>query len=366
MTTQKPCCPAWRWIARVLAIMLLLTFAAPAEGWSDEPAAEKSADWPEGARVAGRVVDHQGVPIANAEVLLLGEERIFVDGENLSWFVLPTAKGKPPTPLSTRTTVKGEFLIDREKGPANRLAVIAESPLLWVVSRASLPQGGNVEIKLPPPGSLAIDCDLPGKLAEQAVMIELRSFDGVVWNTDAVRFHFSTCLIKNPGETVFEGLPPGRYSVQRNQMLKTGERTMLINLADRKLVTVESNKRAVARIARDVGRPMSGKVRGLEDVKLEHAHVTINYFGPEEEPGRDGKRLRYGTVFEAISIDADGAFATDPIPPGDYWIDLFAVRATAAKESDGRSDFTVQRRFTVPANGEMSALELVAKPAPGR
>ncbi|HEY1602218.1 MAG TPA: hypothetical protein VGG64_21630 [Pirellulales bacterium] len=356
----------WRSTAPAIAIMASLAYAAPAMGFGVEPTAEKSADWPEGARVAGRVVDHQGIPIANAEVLLLGEERIFVDGENLSWFVLTTANGRPPKPLSTRTTVKGEFLIDREKGPANRLAVIAESPILWVVSRSSLPQLDNIEIKLPPPGNLAINCDLPGKPAEQGVMIELRSFDGIVWNTDAVRFHFSNCLIKNPGETMFEGLPPGRYAVQRNQMLETGERTMLINLSDRQLVTVESNKRATVRFSREAGRPMSGKVRGLEDLKLGHAHVTINYFGPEEEPGRDGKRLRYGTVFEAIPINADGAFTTDPIPPGDYWIDLFAVRAKAAKETDGRSDFSAQKRFTVPDNGEMTVLELVAKPESGR
>ena len=65
-----------------------------------EPAAPKAAAdandaapavtkvWPEGATVEGRVLDHRGVPIANAEVLMLGEERIIVDADRRTWFVL--------------------------------------------------------------------------------------------------------------------------------------------------------------------------------------------------------------------------------------------------------------------------------------
>ena len=36
----------------------------------------------------GRVLDHRGIPIANAEVLLLGKERIIVDADRRNWFCL--------------------------------------------------------------------------------------------------------------------------------------------------------------------------------------------------------------------------------------------------------------------------------------
>ena len=104
--------------------------------------------------------------------------------------------------------------------------MIAEDPLFWVVSRDSLMQVDNVEIKLPAAGSLAIQCDLPGKPPKQPVMIELRKINGVAWNTDFLRFHESTFSLVNPGETVFEHLPPGQYSVQRCQETKTGSNTV--------------------------------------------------------------------------------------------------------------------------------------------
>ena len=46
-----------------------------------------AAAWPERTTVNGRVVDHRGAPVANAEVLLLGEERILVDADRRTWFV---------------------------------------------------------------------------------------------------------------------------------------------------------------------------------------------------------------------------------------------------------------------------------------
>ncbi len=107
-------------------------------------------------------------------------------------------------------------------------------------SRAnSLAAPSKVEIKLPQSGELAIECDLPGKPPSQPVNIELKSFDGVHWNGDMLRFHVASTFMKNPGETVFEHLPPGQYSVQRNQSTKTGPSAYLITMADRQLVAVE-------------------------------------------------------------------------------------------------------------------------------
>ena len=40
----------------------------------------------------GRVVDHRGIPVANAEVLLLGEERLIVDADRRTWFVANAEK----------------------------------------------------------------------------------------------------------------------------------------------------------------------------------------------------------------------------------------------------------------------------------
>ena len=80
------------WIAPVVACVMIGTFAhaaSPSDSAENKTAppgtanasAEEAppAEWPEGTTVTGRVVDFQGMPVANAEVILLGEERIIVD-----------------------------------------------------------------------------------------------------------------------------------------------------------------------------------------------------------------------------------------------------------------------------------------------
>jgi RNA polymerase sigma factor (sigma-70 family) len=333
----------------------------------ENPAAEeKTANpppvtaWPEGATVKGRVVDPRGVAVPNAEILLLGEEQIIVEADRRTWFDLQAKKDRPAPP-STRTNQKGEFRIERKRGTADRLVVIASDPLLWVVPRKSLTQGDNVEIRLPAAGSLAIRCDLPGKAAKQPVMIQLRSMEGMGWSNDVLRFHPASFSVTNPGETVFEHLPPGQYTVEREQQTQTG-RSVLNTGSDRQLVKIESNERATIRFDRKVGRPLTGRVRGMENIALRYAHVSIMYAGPEEQLEANGRRGRMFTAFDVIPIKADGRFTTDPIPPGEYHLYLFAVRSSTPEQSSQQSDFVGQLPFTIPERGDMPKVELVAKP----
>ena len=318
--------------------------------------------WPQGSTVEGRVLDHIGVPVVNAEVLLLGKEQIVVEADRRdsrrNWF---SVEKQPEEPPSTRTGKNGEFTITRKLGDADRLAVITEDPLFWVVSRSSLKQDGSIDIKLPESGSLAVHCDLPGKSPKQPVMIELRSFDGIVWNTDFLRFHSSTFSLANPGETVFKNLPPGHYSVQRDQVTKTAANSIVDTPADRRLFEIESAKQAFAEFERKIGKPLSGQVRGLENTELRHARLTISHLGPEEVLGKDGKRNRMMVAFDVIPITADGRFTTDPIPPGKYIVELFAVLASTPQLSSQTSDFSGKSSFTVPEEGEMPLVEIVAK-----
>ena len=319
----------------------------------------QASEWPEGATVTGRVVDHRSEPVANAEVLLLGRERIIVDADRRTW------SGRErliPYPPSTRTDKNGAFSITRKSGTADRLAVIADDPLFWTVSRKSLAGDDDVEIKLPAAGSLAVGCDIPGKPSKLPVMIELRTFDGASEITDSLHFHMSTFSLENPGETLFEHLPPGRYAVQRYQETETGPNSKLLTDADRQLVEIESAKQATVRFERKTGRPLAGRVRGLEDVELRFAIVTIRYLGPEEVLGNDGKRARMYVAFDVIPIDSDGHFTTDPIPPGKYWASLFAVLASTSKSSARTSsDYYGEISFTVPESGDLPKVELVAK-----
>ncbi len=325
---------------------------------ANDTAPAATSDWPEGATVTGRVVDHRGAPVANAEVLLLGKERVIVDAERRNWFV---PGQQSPRPASTRTDKNGAFTITRKQGTADRLGVIADDPLFWVVPRKSLAQGDKVELKLPAAGSLAVRCDLPGKPPKLPVMIELKTFDGVTWNTDTLRFHMGTFSLDNPGEKLFEHLPSGQYAVTRYQETKTDPNSTLMMEADRQVVDIESAKRTTIQFERKTGRPLSGVVRGLENVELRYAYLRISYPGPEEVLGHDGKRSRMYLAFDVIPITSDGRFTTDPIPPGKYSADLFAVLASTPKLSSQSSDLSGNLSFTVPEEGDLPKVELVAK-----
>jgi RNA polymerase sigma factor (sigma-70 family) len=315
--------------------------------------------WPAGTTVTGRVVNQKGEPVANADVLLLGPERIMVEANRKTWFVFEGDRSAGPP--STRTNSRGHFSIQRLKSKADRLAVIADDPLFWVISRKSLARGDEIEIKLPPSGSLAIHCNLPSKAAKQPVMIVLRTFDGVAWDTDALRFHCGEFAVPNPGEAVFEHLPPAVYSVERSEEVRTGSNSVLMNLADRQSAKVKPGKRAVIRFEHKVGHPLVGQVRGLENVQLRYANVTIMYAGPEERQ-RNGKTYRQYTTFEAIPIGSDGRFKTDPLPPGKYFADLFAVCSSTPEQSSQQADFWGHLDFTVPDRGALPELVVSAKP----
>jgi hypothetical protein len=323
------------------------------------------AVWPEGTTVAGRVVDFQGSPVANAEVIVLGEERMIVDIKPLgaqtpkNWFVQSPKRRFQEKPPSTRTDVKGNFSLKCTEGPANRIAVIADDPVFWIVFRDALPREGEVKIALPQSGNLVVHCDLPGKLAKVPVNIQLHTFNELGWDGDFLRFHFAEQTIDNPGDAVFENLPPGKCAVERNQMVQIGENAQLINLADRQLVDIESNKAAGVRFEHKIGKSLTGRVRGLENVDLASAHVTISRFAPEEVLSKDGRRGGMATAFDVVSIHSDGNFTTDPIPPGKYWVDLQANRPKQPLEG---ADYSGRVEFTVSESGEMPKVEFDAKP----
>ena len=110
--------------------------------------------------------------------------------------------------------------------------------------RDALPREGEVKIALPQSGNLVVHCDLPGKPAKVPINIQLHTFNELGWDGDFLRFHFAEQTIDNPGDAVFENLPPGKCAVERNQEVQTGPRAQLINFADRQLVDIESNKAA--------------------------------------------------------------------------------------------------------------------------
>ena len=212
-------------------------------------------------------MDHEGRACADAEVLLLGPQHIIVDADRRKWFVLERKLRDERVP-STQTDEQGAFTLRGGDESADRIAVISPEVLLWVASRKDLGRADDVLIKLPQPGRLAVKMDLPEKPKKHAIHIELRTFDDIDWSPDRLRFHMSTFRVANPGETVFEHLPPARYVVERVEETRMGEHSNLMTMCERQLVAVQSGKQASVHFDHSVGTMVEGHVKGLEEVKL--------------------------------------------------------------------------------------------------
>jgi WD40 repeat protein len=329
----------------------------PAKGPNDRTE-NKATDGvrPAERRIRGRVVDHQGQPCSDAEVLLLGDEHILVEGDRRTWFVLEKDKRDQPLPSAT-TDEKGQFQISPGDKRADRIAVISSNVLFWVVPLDAFATLDNVLIKLPAPGSLAVDFDLPQKPPKNELYIQTRPFDGSEREPDYLRFRGSSSSVENPGQKVFDHLPPARYSVEHMEFTPMGAHASLMTSCGRTLVSVEGGKQSRVRFKHDVGRALTGHVKGLENVPLRFAYVSIDYWGPKEGPS--GQTL---TAHDVISIKSDGQFVTDRLPPRTYELRLFAVRASTPEGSANSPDFEGKTSVKVTDQGPVGPVEIVATP----
>ena len=212
--------------------------------------------------------------------------------------------------------------------------MVCQQMLLWKVTRKNVIDSKNVEITLPEPIALTIHSDIPEKSAKQEFWIVGRMSDRVDWKSDSILYR--QIKVPNPGEKILQPLPPGQYAVERINFTPQGSKSNSISMAmcERRLLSIAAGKRTDVTFDRKTGRRVEGRVRGLENLKLRYATVTIGYWGPEElfEPG--GKKSRIQTHFDVIPIGPDGVFSTPPLPANQYDFDLWAtLAATPEQES---------------------------------
>ncbi|MCA9170290.1 MAG: hypothetical protein KDB23_21580, partial [Planctomycetales bacterium] len=253
----------------------------------------------------------------------------------------------------TRTGENGGFTITRRHGPANRLAVIAKDPVFWVVFRASLRKADEVEIKLPAAGRLVVSCDFPPQSEVEGEIQLTKIAETDRQKAESVRFKESRFSLKTPSEIGYQQLPPGFYDVQCIKQIKMGRDAVLNTCVGQQFVKIESGKRANIRFEHKVGQPLSGVVRGLEDIELNYAHVLISRRDPEELPEDERNFARPFVFFDVVPINPDGRFTTDPIPPGRYSAELRASTWKLPQWSGAVS-------FTVPNSGNPPIIEITA------
>ncbi len=320
--------------------------------------------WPPGVTVSGRVLNHRGEAVAGADVLLLGNEQLTVwaDPGQEEGQVRYNLSTRPTDPTAAiKTDAGGRFSLRRHTSSADRIVVVCQQMLLWKVTHEKVIDSKNVEITLPEPIALTIHSDIPEKSAMQEFWIVCRMSDRVDWKSDSILYR--QIKVPNPGEKTLQPLPPGRYAVERINFTPQGSKSNRVSMAmcERRLLSVAAGKHTDVTFDRKVGRRIEGRVRGLENLKLRYATVTIGYWGPEElfEPG--GKKSRIQTHFDVIPIGPDGVFTTPPLPANQYDFQLWATLAATPEQESGRADFDGRTKAAIPETGDIPKVEIVAR-----
>lgn len=339
---------------------------APPAKVAAEPAKGEPQTWPAGVEVRGRVVDHRGAAVAGADVLLLGGETLTVYAdpgprEGTVRYSISTRPAEPPP--TVKTDGRGRFSLRRPTSPADRIAVVSETMLLWEVTRKDVPDAKEIVITLPEPGELRIRAEIPEKPGKQEYWIVGRPTHRLDWESDSL--FYRGIQVPNPGERVVRPLPPAQYAVERINFTQQGVRSNLMTQCERRLLSVESGKRTDAAYDRKTGRRVEGRVRGLEKVKLRYAMVTIGFWGPEEQFTRNRKPSKMMTHFDVIPITSDGRFTTPPLPPNQYEFQVAGMLASAPQGQQGY-DFDGSATVTIPEKGEVPPVEIVVKPKEAR
>ncbi len=296
-----------------------------------------------GEPVAGRVLDHEGRPVAGASVFLVSGLPLTISGGKA---VLPFGPpgGEEPSATKTTTDAQGRFTLTGNGGDAALVAVSCPALDVWVVP---VPEDGReLTIRLPRPGGLEIHYDLPGADPEGEIVIQLTE---PRWERVS---HVLRPKVRNGDTLVLDNLTPGTYDVARYKQVKAGDdpregaRGLFL---DRRTLVIASGETARIEYFHKVSHRVSGRVVGLGETGAGGAIVTVE--NPDEDPTNRTPRKRM--IHDAVGTGKDGAFTTASLFPGTY---TFVAEVYPPEKDDGvfrtgwrLPAFVGTARVTVPA-----------------
>ncbi len=271
----------------------------------------------------------------------------------------------PPGASFRQDRQQGPVLLRRPGSSANRLAVVAESMLLWEVTRKEVNDPNDLVITLPEPISMTIEATIPPEGVETRILVD-RTPPSTGRTRESDSLVYRQLQVPNPGELVIKPLPPAHYAVERLNFTPQGKGSQLMSQCERRVLPIASGKQATLSFDRKEGRRVEGQVRGLADSKFRYAYVTISYAGPEEVFKLGGKPSRMFTQFDVIPIGPDGRFSTPPLPPRKYEFQFSAMLAVTPDQDGQPYDFNGSTSVVVPETGAIPPVEIQAKSGSGQ
>ena len=305
-----------------------------------------------GRKVAGRVRDADGKPVAGAGVFLVGSRGAKITGGKAVLFFT----GDEDKAVTRTTTAKdGTFTLTGSGDDVERVAVSTPEIDLWVVP-APDDLKAKVEIRLPRPAKLAIRYDIPGAAADGEFFMQMTTYEIPGWKGVNSEVNHN---VANGKTLTLANLPPGTYWITRTKKATVGNRGFS-GMLDRQKITIKPGGEAEALFVRKTGAAITGKVEGIDPVKIDGVLVRIH-------PAKVAADDLFPPAFDQVAVGPDGAFATDRLAPGDYTV---IVSAYAKPDPNAQQRFSgIERpaltgtaKVTVPKAGAPKPVTIHLKP----
>lgn len=312
-----------------------------------------------GTPVKGRLVNHDGEPVADAMVFAVGPRGINLYQGNAHQSYDDSidrhAKG-------VSTDDEGRFEIFMSG--SERIA-ISSKQLDAHVFRIDEVEAEETEFKLPAPASVKITVDIEGADEETEIFYQFLTH----LEEDYKRVESTRSVKVANGESIeLNSLPPGKYQFCRNRMHhyeNVGNGAMI----DRTWVELKPGETTELNFVRTNAKPVTGMVRWPESVKLSGIILSINAIDKEQPPWGGGE---YATKFDsqlvagkpqvAVIEGNEASFKTEAMEPGRYMINVSAYRPMTAEEmrfSGIRGpDFVATKEIVVTEEGEVNMLSI--------
>jgi hypothetical protein len=310
-----------------------------------------------GRAVSGRVVDHDGKPVKDAALFVVGSRPLEITGGQA---LMNSSHGLVEDKSAARytTDAEGRFMLAGIGEDARGIAVSSRTLDLWIVPAPATDEAAkDFEIRLPEAGKLIVHYDIPGAAEETTIFLQLHTWDREGWKGVDNR---RRPTVKQHGELVLDNMTPGLYEVVREDG----------GFLDRRQVTIEPGKTVTTDFIRKAGAPITGRVVGLDREEVQKAkptHINISVHKPGEE------RNPIASKFAAVQISAfdkdgkpsDGSFKTETIPPGKYVVraSVFIEETPEQRYRTGiiPPGFEGDAMVTVPEEGAPPAVEIQLK-----
>jgi Leucine-rich repeat (LRR) protein len=321
-----------------------------------------------GGDLRGVVVDHDGHPLPDLRVYLVGPYFSLRDG-------VPGSLSKGGTAI---TDSAGRFTLPGGNGTEQKVLVASADGHMAGIDPKVGPDH-EAAVSLPQPATLIVRYDIPDDAPVAQVILNFESFklDPALWKDVSLGLN---PLVTNRAELVLTNLLPGPYHLMRRKTLTVGgtarggrarggsasgpaSRGQRIVWLEDSSLSLEPGQTQQVNWVRPSGQAIRGQVDGIAETGAPGAYI---YVFSSESTNTPAEMVIHDRPLDALTCGEDGQFQTAQLPPGAFTLVALAFKEPASPVSRGEPDFVGSVNVAIITNTAPPPVKIALLPQPKR